>query len=81
LNVHDCSSLDTFAEEIVEPAASRVFAMSAFGYGHEPAAPVVGVADGFAVMVRHPAVLALVPPLPQAAITRLAATRRAPTRR
>ena len=36
LNVHACASLDTFADEIVEPVASRVFARSPFGYGHEP---------------------------------------------
>jgi len=30
LNVHACLSLDTFAEEIVDPGASLVFARSAF---------------------------------------------------
>jgi hypothetical protein len=35
LNVHACASLETFADEIVERAASRVFARSPFGSGHE----------------------------------------------
>ncbi len=41
LNVQACVSLDTFAEETVEPVASRVFARSTFEYGHEPDAPVL----------------------------------------
>jgi hypothetical protein len=36
LNVHAGSSPETFAEEIVESVARRVFARSAFGYGQEP---------------------------------------------
>jgi hypothetical protein len=36
LNVQASLSLDTLAEEIVEPAASRVLARSPFGYGHDP---------------------------------------------
>ena len=36
LNVQACASLETFAEEIVDPVASRVFARSTFEYGHDP---------------------------------------------
>jgi hypothetical protein len=58
-------SRDTFADEIVEPAASRVFARSAFGYGHVPGARAVEAAT-FDVMVLHPefAATRLVPPQP-----------------
>src|SRR6202042_1871142 len=38
LNAHACRSPDTLAEEITDPAATRVFARSPFGYGHDPAA-------------------------------------------
>jgi hypothetical protein len=38
LNVQAGASSATFADEIVEPAASRVFARSAFEYSHEPGA-------------------------------------------
>ena len=37
LNVQACLRLATLADEIAEPAASRVFARSPFGYGHDPA--------------------------------------------
>ena len=53
LNVQACASLETFAEEIVDPVASRVFARSAFEYGHEPEAPVVEAAT-FVVTVLQP---------------------------
>jgi len=36
LNVQASRSRDTFADEIAEPAASRVLARSPFGYGHDP---------------------------------------------
>jgi hypothetical protein len=35
-NDHAFFNLDTLASVIVEPTASRVFAKSAFEYGHEP---------------------------------------------
>jgi len=60
--------LDTFADDIAEPAASRVFAMSPFGYGHDPDAN--GAAAGAAGLL-----------LAHAAVTRLAATSRATTLR
>jgi hypothetical protein len=43
-NVQACWSLDTFADDIVEPAASRVLAMSPLGYGHDPDAIGLGAA-------------------------------------
>jgi len=51
LNVHASRSLDTFADVMAEPAASRVLARSPFGYAHDPdgaAAPwkVVVAGDG-----------------------------------
>jgi hypothetical protein len=55
--------LDTFADEIVEPCASRVFAISPFGYGHDPEAD--GAAAGLLEL--------------QAAITKPTATSRATT--
>lgn len=73
LNVQACVSLDTFAEVIVEPAASRVFARSAFEYGHEPEVPVVDAAT-FAVTVLQPALAAAFPLPPQAATSNPAAT-------
>jgi hypothetical protein len=36
LNAQACLSLDTFADDIVEPAASLVFARSPLEYGHDP---------------------------------------------
>jgi hypothetical protein len=39
-NVQAGWSLDTFAEEIVDPAASRVLARSPLGYGHDRPAGV-----------------------------------------
>jgi hypothetical protein len=35
-NVQACCSWDTLADEITEPGACRVLAMSALGYGHDP---------------------------------------------
>jgi hypothetical protein len=57
--------LDTFAEEIVDPVASRVFARSPFEYGHEPEAAVFEAAT-LVVTVLHPelAVAVLFPPQP-----------------
>jgi hypothetical protein len=73
LNVQASASLDTFADEIVEPAASRVLAMSPFGYGHDPRA-----AGAAANVIVFPAEAGLVAPQP--AITKLATTSRvAPT--
>jgi len=66
LNVHASASFDTFAEEIVDPASSRVFARSSFAYGHEPAAPVVEPA-AVVVTVLQPELADVVPLPPQAA--------------
>src|SRR5215471_18367763 len=43
-NVQACLSLDTFADVIVEPAASRVSARSPLGYGQDPDANGLGAA-------------------------------------
>jgi hypothetical protein len=64
--VHACLSLDTFAEEIVEPVATRVFARSPFAYGHEAEYPDAEAATWVA-MVRQPELaaallVALLPP-------------------
>ena len=59
LNVQACASLDTFADEIVDPVASRVFARSAFEYGHEPE-PAVVEAAAFVVTVVQPELAAAV---------------------
>ncbi len=48
LNVHASASLDTFADEIVEPVASRVFARSPFGYGQAAEVAVAGAAAALA---------------------------------
>ena len=71
-NVQACSSLDTFAEVIVEPAATRVFARSPFGYGHDPDANGLGAA----ALVTVTGALLL-----HAASTKLAVTSRAATLR
>jgi hypothetical protein len=60
LNDHAGTSLDTFAEEIADPGASRVFARSPFAYGHDPDATF---ADTFvALLVRRQPVVAALPP-------------------
>ena len=77
LNVQACASLDTFAEEMVEAAASRVFARSAFEYGHEPEARTLEAAT-LLVTVRQPALeIAVVLP-PQETTKPMARTRAAP---
>jgi len=43
-NVQACLSPDTFADVIVEPAASRVFERSPFEYGQDPDANGLGAA-------------------------------------
>jgi hypothetical protein len=58
LNVQASASRDTFAEEIVEPAASRVFARSPFAYCHEPDAPDAVEAATCAPTVLHPSLTA-----------------------
>jgi len=77
LNVQAGASLDTFAEEIVDPMATRVFARSPFAYGQEPDASVVD-ATTLVLMVLHPALAAtgVLPGLlpPQAATSNPAAT-------
>src|SRR3954463_1091383 len=58
LKLHASRSRDTFAEEIIEPAASRVLARSPFGYGHDPdavGAPLKTVVAGRAVVPLHAA--------------------------
>jgi hypothetical protein len=67
--VQACSSLDTFADEIVEPAASRVFAMSPFEYGQDPDANGLGAA----------ALVTVTGVLLHAAVTKLAVTSTAAT--
>jgi spore germination cell wall hydrolase CwlJ-like protein len=69
-------SLDTFAEEIVEPVASRVFARLPFEYGHDPAVPALAAA-AFAVTVWQPELAAAVFFPPQPATSNPAATSRA----
>jgi hypothetical protein len=73
LNVQACASLDTFAEEIAEPVASRVFARSPFEYGHEPAPRAVEAA-AFAPTVLQPELAATVRCPPQAATSNPAAS-------
>jgi hypothetical protein len=55
--------LITFADVIVDPSACRVFARSAFAYGHDPEAAVAGEAELLAVAWRrlHPSVRVLPP--------------------
>jgi hypothetical protein len=80
LNVQACASPDTFAEEIVDPAATRVLARSAFEYGHEPDVPAAEAAT-FVATVVQPALACAVPlPPPQAATSRPVATNRAAPR-
>jgi hypothetical protein len=62
--------LDTFADVIVEPAATRVFAMSPFEYGQDPDASGLGAA----ALVTVAGVLVL-----HAASAKLAVTSRAAT--
>jgi hypothetical protein len=76
LNVHACASVDTFAEEIVDPVASRVFARSSFEYGHEPDAGAVEAAAP-ALTVLQPVLAAAVPLPPQAVTSNPAPTSRA----
>ncbi|MBV9422518.1 MAG: hypothetical protein JOZ98_06390 [Solirubrobacterales bacterium] len=76
LNVQDGASLDTFAEEIVDPVASRVFARSAFEYGHEPEKRTAEAAT-FVVTVLQPELAPAVPFPPQAVPSNPAATSRA----
>ena len=66
LNVQACASLDTSCEEIVEPVASRWFARSAFGYGHELEARAIEAAT-FVVTVVQPELAPAVPLPPQPA--------------
>jgi hypothetical protein len=64
------------AEEINDPGVSRVFARSAFEYGHEPEAPAAD-ADALVVVTVLQARLACAVPLPpQASISNPAAIRR-----
>ena len=67
LNVQARASLDTFADEIVDPVASRVFARLALGYAHDPELVAVDAA-AFVVRVRQ-AGLALAFPFPPHAAT------------
>jgi len=60
LNVHASFSDATFADEIRDPAASRVLARLPFGYVHDPAGPaapenVLAVPVGWAEL--HPATI------------------------
>src|ERR1700751_246968 len=58
LTLHASRNCATFAEEIVEPAASRVLARSPSGYGHDPDAvdaPLKTVAGGGAAVPLHAA--------------------------
>lgn len=70
-NVQACLSLDTLADVIVDPAASRVSARSPFEYGQDPDANGLGAAASVTVtgVLLH------------AAITRLAVTSTAATLR
>jgi hypothetical protein len=65
LNAQASLSLDPFADEIVESGASRVFARSAFEYGHDPEPPADEAAT-FVAAVLHPELAATrsVPPQP-----------------
>ena len=69
LNVHAWASLDTFAEEIVDPVASRVFARSAFEYAHDPEPAAAGAA-AFVVMVLQAAGFGAAAPCPPQDATR-----------
>jgi hypothetical protein len=73
LNVQAGASADTFAEEIVDPVASRVFARSPFEYGHDPEACAVDAA-ALVLIVLHPALAAVLLLPPQAATSNPATT-------
>jgi hypothetical protein len=75
LNVQARASLETFAEEIVDPAAFRVLARSAFEYGHEPEARALEAAT-LVVTVWQPDLAPAVPFPPQAATNNPAAISR-----
>jgi hypothetical protein len=68
-------SLDTFAAEIVDRVASRVFARSPFEYGHEAESPLLD-AGTFVWTVLQPARAAAVLLPPQATSSDAAATSR-----
>jgi hypothetical protein len=68
-NVQACLSPDTFADVIVDPAASRVSARSPFEYGQDPDANGFG-ASGWVTVTGV---------LVHAAVTKLAATSTAAT--
>jgi hypothetical protein len=62
LNVHACSTLDTFVDEIAEPRATRVFAKSPFEYGHDPDAAFTAILVVAALLVtRQPTLVVLAP--------------------
>jgi hypothetical protein len=63
-NVQACLSPDTFADVIVEPAASRVLPRSPFEYGQDPDANGLGAA----------ALVTVTGVLLHAAVTKLAVT-------
>ena len=73
LNNKVCASLDTFADEIVEPVAFRVFARSVFEYDHKPE---LGAGEGatFVATVVQPDLAVVVRFPPQAATRTPAAT-------
>jgi hypothetical protein len=73
LNDQVCASLDTSADEIVDPVAFRVFARSVFEYDHEPE-PGAGEAAALAATVVQPDPAVVVPFPPQPATSRPAAT-------
>jgi hypothetical protein len=75
LNVQDCESLDTLAEEILDRVASRVFARSAFEYGHEPDV-LAAEAAACVVTVLQPELAPAVLCPPQAEIANPAVTAR-----
>jgi hypothetical protein len=68
-NVQACLSPGTFADVIVEPAASRVLARSPFEYGQDPEANGLGAA----------LLVTVTGGLLHAAVTKLAVTSRAAT--
>jgi hypothetical protein len=76
LNVQAGASLDTFAEEIVDPVAFRVFARSTFAYDDEPEPAAVEAAT-CVVTVLQPELAAAAPFPPQAATSKPTATSRA----
>ncbi len=70
------AAVHTFADEIVDPCASRVFTRFAFGYGQDPVAPVVDTGVVIVCVLQATRAVACLP-APHAETSTLAAASRA----